>query len=402
MLVALIAWGAGLLVTAYAGSLAISFLMKPIKAPQLDPNRAATLRAMNYSMWLSFNGLTQRALYFHYEGHVHLAECLGLPSSTYQFSVPVDEREQVEHYTYRPLPDDLREWFSTSDDCSTTVTENSDQTIEVRRVCRREEPMAIVMRVNPGYYRSFDIDLPGFRKQTPWLVPGQDSWLTITAPRGCIAHTFPAAESIKFDKTTETFKLPVGFPRNSFSLLDASQIVQKPWLVRVDLLKPAFQGVVIGSLLRALNGQIGMAIFFLVTALAFRTLILNLYGILRSPLSSLITKCGPPVNAAWGVVRQWYFRQNRVLRWILIFVVLFIGVLFALPDLIELVFLLPFLILELPQLILTLAKLVIELPTLIFFIDPSYAIAEILFLVAVCFIEIVAFILRQSLPARKE
>jgi hypothetical protein len=108
------------------------------------------------------------------------------------------------------------------------------------------------------------------------------------------------------------------------------------------------------------------------------------------------------VNAAWGVVRQWYFRQNRVLRWILIFVVLFIGVLFALPDLIELVFLLPFLILELPQLILTLAKLVIELPTLIFFIDPSYAIAEILFLVAVCFIEIVAFILRQSLPARKE
>jgi hypothetical protein len=241
---------------------------------------------------------------------------------------------------------------------------------------------------HPQSSQSFDVNLPTVHFQAPWLIPGKDGLLTISAPRGCIADTFPAAESITNDKALERFKLPVGFPRSSFSLMDASRLTQEPWIIHVDLLKPVLQGAMIGSLLHGLNNQIGMAILFLITAVAFRIVVRATCRLLfgTGPLAASTAQIYARLNATWRLVGDWYNSRSRAFRWSLIAALCLIGAFLLLPEFVLVAFM------SLPALVAA-AFLVL--------LDPSYKIAIILFLIALCLIEIIAFIIRRFAPVRE-
>jgi len=96
VLIALFAWSGGLLVTASTAALAMSLLKKPPKGLFRTPEMEATLRAMHYAQWLEFNGLIANVDYFHYEGHVEMADCADWHSHVYSARIPVDARRDVE------------------------------------------------------------------------------------------------------------------------------------------------------------------------------------------------------------------------------------------------------------------------------------------------------------------
>lgn len=395
--VALLVWAGGLLVTVGAVEFAVSSLIKHYETAFLSAGDAAKIPAGHYAMWLSVNGVTENVLHFSYTGHVDLADCLGLPQYTDKFSISANERKTLETFTYEPLPDSLRKWFSGSGQlesglvCSAAVNEAADQTVEVNRTCHYPDGKQVLVHAHPELGQSFDVELPVIHMlSTPFLVPARNSFLTIVAPRGCIADTFPRFETIRTQRVRETATLSVGYPRDGFSLADATHITQQPGFVHVDLLRTALQGIVAGTLVRGLNTPVGMAILFVTTVLAFRVTLQFACGAILGgrSLSSITMVIWTKVIAAWRFARKWYSRQSRLIRWSLIVVLILVSAPFLLLELLDWIFLASFYIQDIPLYLLE--------GVILLALDPSYWIAGILFLTVLSLVEIIAFVVRRG------
>lgn len=225
--------------------------------------------------------------------------------------------------------------------------------------------------------KGFDLDLPTVHFQAPALIPGTDSLMTVTAPRGCIASTFPSADPITHDKTTETLTLRVGFPRAGFSPIDARRLGSPPWTVHIDLLKPDLQGPAVGELLRKLKQPTGIALLFLISAAAARGVVKQFFQwvfgnswvwkqaeVIRVHLVSL-----PKPATAFA---NFYARQSRMFRWSTIGAICIVGACFLLPYLL--------------------------FGAIIFMFEPTYWVAGLLIVIVLCLIEIIAFVIRRLIP----
>jgi hypothetical protein len=388
IVVSFFSWSCGVLVTVVAAVLAYhleSTKETPFRSAQTDN----AVRAMHYMWWTVYNGLTQEVAHFRYDGTVDMPNCTGMHYYEFSMRIPVESRKQVEQFT-EPLPVALRKWFKegeTLDEaensffgCSYTVNEDaSDGIVEVVGKCgpRNQTGLEKLLRDHP--LKGFDIDLPTVHFQAPALIPGAGSLMTITAPRGCVASTFPSAEPITHDKTSETLTLPVGFPRAGFSPTEARRLGSPPWTVHVDLLDPTLQGPAIGELLRTLNQPGGIAFLFLISAAAVRGVAKQVFRwvfggnwarklveSVRVHLASL-----PRPTLAFA---NFYARRGRMFRWAIIAAICIIGACFLLPYLL--------------------------LGGIIFLFDPTYWVAGLSIVVVLCLIEIIAFAIRRSAPRR--
>ena len=276
----MLAWIGGLLVTGGAVALTLPFLLdgNPFSRPAMN----AVDRGMNYAKWLEYSLQIGTAEYAAFEGHVELADCEALPHQTWTLRIPAEGRRNVERFLFgKSFLKLTTNWFSSFSasngfPCSTTTSEEADRTVTVRATCAPVGAMQAFVRKYPAAHQGFNTLLPVIRVETSEFVPDKDSILTITAPRGCIADTFPAPVKIEYERTTETLTLRVGFPRDSFSLLEPRRIVEDPAIISVEFLKPSVRGKDVLSLLRALNAPAGLGLLVLVSALTWRSLVQRL------------------------------------------------------------------------------------------------------------------------------
>jgi hypothetical protein len=360
---AMLAWIGGLLMMGGAAALTVPFLLagNPFSRPAMN----AVGRGMNYANWLTYSLQIGPVEYVAYEAHIELTDCEALPQQSWTLRIPAEARKKAEKSLFgESFLRKVTKWFSYSSDgdgfpCSTTTTEEADLTIVVKASCAPTNAMKTFVRKYPAAHQGFNTFLPMVRLATPDFVPGKDSLLTITAPRGCIADTFPAPTRIESERTTETLTLRVGFPRDAFSLLKPQRIVEDPAIVSVEFLKPALRGKDMLSLLRALNSPVGLGFVVVLAALTSRSLALRLgRRVLQFPYP----------NSVWLRLRDWCAHSGQVITLSLAAAALAAAT-FVLPNL--------------------------PLVLVAILLDRTYWLAIALFMIALCTIEVIAFILRR-------
>ncbi|TBA72911.1 hypothetical protein [Rhizobium ruizarguesonis] len=374
-------WIAGILVTAACVTAVLPLLYQPLKEGGLlmSPELRATARAFHYADWLTFNGLMHPVAHFSYEGTLDFDVCAPSPSSSWTIHIPNESRATVEHFLFgENFTEKIRNWFATpsikpGEECQTETIEGSDGSVTVTEKCTMSEHFQIYALKYATILPGFDTTLPMVRFQAPELVPDRSSILTITAPQGCIAETFPPATRFISDGKKETLKLPVGFPRESFSLFDAHRIVEDPINVHVDFIYHAFRGNFLGSTFQTMNNWPGMAalfILFAVTTGVFlrkvrNTLTINQYTAPMLDFFSFVVGLPfrPLVRAS-----AWYRRRTRLTRWVIITVAALTISAFTFATLAPVVFAI--------------------------LIEPPYWVATALFFSNLLGIEIVAFLIR--------
>ncbi|MDA9483441.1 hypothetical protein XI07_15755 [Bradyrhizobium sp. CCBAU 11445] len=365
------AWLCGLLVSSSAVGLAAPILLSPAPTKEggvfSTPETEATIRSFYYADWLGFNGLTRHVEHFDYEGRIVLNECFALPFVSWSMRIPHKSRMAVERFLFgKKFPEEVRKWFSDYQNpesfffCSTTTNEEPDGGVVVAASCAPGKPYSQWVRNHPTEYQEFVSKLPMIQFQAPGLIPSKYSMLTITAPRGCIAETFPATISIKRKGKTETLRLRVGFPRDAFSLFEPQRMLEDPMLVHVELAKPHLRGAAMLEVLRALNSPAGLAGIFVLTIIATR-------GLSRR-LGRCILQYRLPMMA-WRRTRELFVRYGRDIGFFLRSIALWVICWLALPR--------------------------ISLIMLVIMLDPTYWLAATVFLVTLFAIEVLAFIIRR-------
>ncbi|PDT88893.1 hypothetical protein CO669_17310 [Bradyrhizobium sp. Y36] len=372
---ALLTWICGTIAIAAAASFATSALERRLpNAPLLGPERAKQVRAMNASMWVTFsNG----AVYFQYDGQVDLPACNGVRSHVHTMQISPEARGRVAQFVDGPFAEKLKRWFDGSYDgdpripCQTSVDTTAAGITKVTRRCEPTARMKTFTEQNP--MQGFDIKLPTVHFQARPLDPGASSMMTITAPRGCIADTFPRAQSREEQGATETLRLRVGFPRQNFALQEAERLGAEPWNVHVYLVKPALRGRLAGAVARTLIDPWSLPILFLAVVLASRSLTVKAgraiaQGERFTALTSRLCNRLSPARDKLTRLRHLYGRRGRLVRLLSSGAIVLVG---------------------LPIVLILLNGLSVLM------MEPTFVVAAILVLVALVAIEAIAFLVRR-------
>lgn len=280
---AALAWLLGLVLTAQSAIWLTSRLPEPEGGRLATDHTNQTLPAMNALSWTEHNGGGETTLHFAFEGRVHMPECRGLYSYTYEAHIPPAARHAVERFTYEPLPVSLRQWFAGSADaglevpCNVAIHGNANQAVHLSGTCSSSSAMRDLARLFPNQRLGLDLQIPTIRLQGPLLVPNAGSQLRIDAPRDCIDHTFPHAARIEQVGQREELILNVGFPRGLPGPTDAGRFLTDPSVVHIELIEPSQRGSMRHKLVRTLDTRSWLIALFLAAALAAAVLVRPVY-----------------------------------------------------------------------------------------------------------------------------
>lgn len=327
----IVAWFCGLLII--AGIVSSGWKYITISPHQMQ----------NYSMWLVFNGLLPSTASFQYQGQARLDTCVGVISRHSDlFTIPADVRKHAEEYTNTPLPDFLKRYYASDDydvdpriPCSATITDKPDGSVEVQNTCAPVQGLIALANKSPDQFQAFQLAIPTITIQGPLLVPAPESVLVVTAPRGCIADTYPAAQQVSHDDQVETLQIKVGFPRSTFSLFEAYRIFSEPWFIQINLMKQSLRGVFWQTVLRTLLSRPGMIAMFVLAAAGTLGALRGDFrlwpsrGVEPSLTDKLGTKIATAPVQAFRRVRAFIAERGRVVRWLIIGCLSIAGALFA-------------------------------------------------------------------------
>lgn len=284
----------------------------------------ATMRAFSLADRMTAEGLGMRALYIRYRGEVRLASC----SPYARAGVIADmtfPRAVIERYGTRPLPfddengapvgvsdappdtkelrDRLSRWFGgTQCDGNLITLDEANQEIHLhqQKSCRefiwktndygQDLAVSILgLRLPLDRWMSRELGTAYVRFQGPAMFAGEGSVLTVTAPPGCIADTYPPYSELRRDGTVDRFLIPVGFPRAGLPLLELDKAVAPPDFVYLRFTDERLRSPTGQALVQAFLGLPGLAMLFLLTAFAMNGTLAGI-GATLSPVPGRVAR----------------------------------------------------------------------------------------------------------------